>query len=327
MLVAEALNFESVWGGIDLIAHLTRNVSRMEIKMRDYLASVETGMPLCPACGEGSRKITAVRDAEIFACANCGMVHATEISVSNPADLASSSGVVNTDPQYFAKTLQNYERQTAVARRIVSQRLAHYEKFIGRKVRKVLEIGPGSGAWAKAYVENGVEYVGIEIVESIGQQAREITGTDIRIGNFLSNDTYLGSDFDVVFASQVFEHILTPSLFLKRAKEVCNNGILHLDVPNHNSLVSTARKLPLGKNQKDYGFIQPPYHMLAYTKPSLERLLQRDGLSDIKVQAYENNHAVWGQLIYGQSALTNVVFMLGKFSGLGSLLTAIARTP
>jgi hypothetical protein len=194
--------------------------------------------------------------------------------------------------------------------------------LIGRPVKKLLEVGPGSGAYAKAYTDHGIEYVGIEIENEIGEQTRSITGLDIRVGDFVS-EASLDSDYDVVFASQVFEHILAPKLFLSRVNQVSAKGLLHMDVPNHGSLVSRARKI---YSKSEYGFIQPPYHMLAYTKPSLSRLLEREGFKDVSVLPYCNDHPVWGQLLYESSLATKLIYRLGQITMLGSLLTAVAKS-
>ena len=136
--------------------------------------------------------------------------------------------------------------------------------------------------------------------------------------------TALERDFDLVFASQVFEHIQFPASFLRRVKHVTPGGLLHIDVPNHGSLVSNVRKLT---SNTGYGFIQPPYHMLAYSVHSLESLLQREGFRDMLVKLYSNNHLIWGQLVCKTSPIKRLVYWLGNATGAGSLVTALARVP
>jgi hypothetical protein len=100
------------------------------------------------------------------------------------------------------------------------------------------------------------------------------------------------------------------------------NGLLHIDVPNHGSIVSTIRKKV---SKTEYGFIQPPYHMLAYTATSLRLLLEREAMKDVIVRAYSNDDEVWGQLTHNVSWVTKMVFGVGRATGRGSLLTAFAK--
>jgi 2-polyprenyl-3-methyl-5-hydroxy-6-metoxy-1,4-benzoquinol methylase len=271
----------------------------------------------CPACGESSVFESSVFNADIYCCSTCKMIHA----VAKGVEATNRKNVVDTNPDYFAGTIKAYAEQSKIAERVVPARLVAYEKRLGHPVRKVLEIGPGSGAYAKAFANNNIEYRGIEIQPEIGEQTRKLTGQDIRVGDFLT-ELGLGSGYDVVFASQVFEHIQTPRQFLARVKEVAPNGLLHIDVPNHGSIVSIIRKLV---SKTEYGFIQPPYHMLAYTTASLKTLLEREALRDVSVRAYSNDDEVWGQLTHDVSYLTRLVFLVGRATGRGSLLTAVAK--
>jgi protein-L-isoaspartate O-methyltransferase len=268
----------------------------------------------CPVCGAHSNFAKKINTATVFLCTQCKMVHAVgDIQIS-------SENVVDTDPDYFSGTMNAYELQCEVANQIVPRRLEAYAKILGRPVRKILEVGPGSGAYAKAYVDQGIEYLGIEIETKIAEQTRQRTGLNIRDGDFA---TYrdLDSNYDVVFASQVFEHILQPRQFLGRVKQVANRGMLHIDVPNQNSLVSQVRRL---LSSSEYGFIQPPYHMLAYTVESLENLLRREGFKISMVSPYCNDHKIWGQLIYRNSFATKAVYRVSQLTNSGSLLTAVA---
>ena len=271
--------------------------------------------PSCPVCGGHSPFVKTLAQATVFKCDSCGMVHAAGFEARN-----TSTQVVDTKPEYFEGTINSFEQQSAMARHIVPKRLQHYQQILGRPVRKLLEIGPGSGAYAKAYAQSGIAYTAVEIEPSVGAETQARTGLDIRVGDFLALD--VGQGYDVVFASQVFEHILNPSVFLKRARDIAAGGLLHIDVPNHDSLVSQLRKRV---SSREYGFIQPPYHMLAYNKRSLTKVLERAGLSAIDVRAYANDEPVWGQLVTHPSAAVRLVFLAGKLTGLGSLLTATAR--
>jgi 2-polyprenyl-3-methyl-5-hydroxy-6-metoxy-1,4-benzoquinol methylase len=128
---------------------------------------------------------------------------------------------------------------------------------------------------------------------------------------------------NVVFLSQVLEHIITPNAFLIKVRELLlNGGILHIDVPNHNSISSLLRKV--NPFQKDYGFIQPNHHLIAYTEKSLSHLLKQNQFKIRQLRAYENNHDTFGQLIVRTGIINNLLFFISRVTKRGSLLVAIA---
>ena len=59
-------------------------------------------------------------------------------------------------------------------------------------------------------------------------------------GDFLK--TSFKKKFDILFASQVLEHIDEPDTFNKCNEVLSKDGILHIDVPNDKSLISYVRK-------------------------------------------------------------------------------------
>jgi len=234
---------------------------------------------------------------------------------------STSEAVVDTDPDFFASIIASYQQQSNIARRIVPKRKAAYEKALGHPMSSILEIGCGVGAYATAYGEVGVTYRAIEIDADIAKHARENTHADIEVGDFMTIDD--DRTYDVIFASQVFEHIATPHKFLKKTMSALTpNGILHLDVPNHGSLTSQVRKL-VGK--RDFGFIQPPHHMYAYTSYSLKRVLEMNDFTKITIKQYRNDDAVWGQLFHETDVKSKVLYAAAGALGMGSLLTAIAQ--
>lgn len=228
--------------------------------------------------------------------------------------------VVDTDPDFYKSTIARFQNQVEIARSILPGRIRAYEALLGRNLTSVLEIGCGAGAYAVAYSELNIRYKAIEIEPEIARIAKETTGADIQCEDFSA--FMPNTPFDVVFASQVVEHARDPKPFLRSVQRAAPNGLLHIDVPNHSSLVATARKFV---SRIDYGFIQPPYHMLAYSEPSLTYLLSDNGFHDVQVKSYRNDHPVWGQLVTSRSIASRAVYTVAGLLGRGSLLTALAR--
>jgi len=272
---------------------------------------------MCPVC-EGAGASVATRGSNtVRQCSTCQMVFA-----EGPDARSHSEAVVDTDPHFYNAVAQKFPEQTAAAAEIVPRRLQAYKDLLGRPVERVIEVGCGTGAYARAFLDAGIAYTAFEINDDIAEMARTNSGATINAANFI--EATIDEPADVVFASQVFEHVTTPAPFLAKVQRATTpNGILHVDVPNHAGLVSQVRKR---LSKTDYGFIQPPHHMLAYTPKTLDHVLRENGLRPIQVRQYRNDDPVWGQLIGQASLPARLVYVLTDLVGRGSLLTALAIT-
>lgn len=230
-----------------------------------------------------------------------------------------SSNVIPTDPDFYHGIVLNFDEQVAIAREKLPGRLDAYAQMLSRPIRSVVEVGCATGAYAPIFAELGIAYTGIEIDAEIAKQAQQRTKANIISGDFL--DVSFDTPIDLFFCSQVLEHVPEPKAFIEHAKKVAANGIIHVDVPNHAGLISNIRKL-VSKTQ--YGFIQPPYHMIAYNQKALGDLFTRCGLSEIHCRPLRNDDPIWGQLVVGASLAQRVAYSVSDvFSG-GSLLTGTA---
>lgn len=257
----------------------------------------------CPSCGHDSRHVVS-RTVEVFGCERCGLQFAE-----------TEGAVVDTPDYFFEGCMLSFDRRVEMARTMVPRRKKLYEKMLGREVKSVLEIGVGDAAWAPAWREAGCDYTGVEYVPELAQSAQERTGARILAGEFTSLDL---PQFDVAYCSQVLEHVTEPVAFLKKARRHC--ALLHVDVPNHDSVVSTGRKL---FHKREYGFIQSPHHLRAYTARSLRTAMELAGFDVRYTAGLRNDDAVLGQLILAPSFLQKVLYNASALVGRGSLLVVI----
>ena len=257
----------------------------------------------CPSCGHESRHVVS-RTVDIFECEGCGL------------QFAEASGPVMCTPdEFFEGCMLSLEQREDMARDMVSRRKALYEKLLGREVRRVLEVGCGDGAWAPAWREAGCEYTGVEYLPEMAADARKRTGANIITGEFTALDL---PQFDVAFCSQVLEHVAEPIAFLRKAQS--HAGLLHVDVPNHDSLASTGRKW---LHKREYGFIQPPHHLRAYTAKSLRSAMEMAGFEIRYCAGLRNDDPVLGQLVAAPTLLNKIVYNASGLIGRGSLLVMI----
>jgi SAM-dependent methyltransferase len=267
----------------------------------------------CPSCGSDR----VVRRAElpstsVSSCLQC------DLCFGSSAIESGSQNPIQTEEAFYDGIMGAFLEQQAQAREIVPKRLAAYQHWLGRRVSRLLEIGCATGAYASAYAELGVEYRGIEIDERLAEFARSNAKIDVLNANFFEVPD-IGT-FDVIFASQVLEHVQDPTSFLKHARRLAPSGLVHVDVPNQDSLISVVRKKT---SRTEFGFIQPPHHMMAYNAAALSNLYSRSGLSPLLVRAFSNDDRLWGQLVSRPSLLHRLSYSVSNALGKGSLLVAI----
>lgn len=257
----------------------------------------------CPSCGHDARHVVS-RTVDVFECEGCGL------------QFAEASGPVMCTPdEFFQDCLLSLEEREDMARDMVPRRKALYEKMLGREVLSVLEVGCGDGAWAPAWREAGCEYTGVEYLPEMAAEARQRTGANIIAGEFTALDL---PQFDVLFCSQVLEHVAEPIAFLRKARR--HAGLLHVDVPNHDSLASTGRKW---LHKREYGFIQPPHHLRAYTAKSLRSAMEMAGFDVRYCAGLRNDDKVLGQLVAAPTLLNKIMYNASGLIGRGSLLVMI----
>jgi len=190
---------------------------------------------------------------------------------------------------------------------------------MGRKPESILDIGCGTGSYYSSFSKLGVTWEGLEISDDmvnfcLSQKIPVIRG---QLDDLIKV-------YDVIFLSQVLEHILDPNQFMFQIySHLSNDGIIQIDVPNHDSLPSLLRRLIFFHDR--YGAIEFPHHLLGYTKRSLSKLLVSNGFDICKIQSYPNDHPVMGQLIVKKNTINKIYYKISGMLGLGSLLVAVAK--
>jgi len=201
------------------------------------------------------------------------------------------------------------------------KRIDLYSSILVNRPNSVLEVGCGMGEFQAPFVEAGIRWRGIDINADMVSIANRC-GVPVELADFTR--FHPGELFDVVYCSQVLEHSLEPHSFVEQANSVLRpGGLLHIDVPNHRSLTALLRKLNPWSHQ--YGFLQPPHHLIAYHTGTLSSLLQHHGFSVRKLTVHQNNDPVVGQPGASTRAMTRIVYAVSGLLGAGSLLVAMCQ--
>jgi SAM-dependent methyltransferase len=197
-------------------------------------------------------------------CNSCGMVFATPmpddelLSEYNASYFESAHGGASSN----AVSLAFF---SAIAR----LRQAFLEKYLNSRqirVSSVLELGPGSGFFAKSWMAHypGTTYMAQETDSSCHAGLKEI-------GVELVNESLITANspsVDLVVMSHVLEHVTAPKRFIKDStRNLRNGGILFIEVPC----------LDYQHKSTD----EP--HLLFFEKKSMEHLLFAAGFENIEL--------------------------------------------
>ena len=150
-----------------------------------------------------------------------------------------------------------------------------------RAGRRVLDLGCGEGDLTAAAAEAGADVVGVDVAAEAIRRARA-RHPDLRfehVGETLPADD---ATFDLVWCSEVLEHVLDTTRVLSEARRVLRTGgVLAATTPGHGPL----RRLRLALNGWESHFDPRGADLRFYTARSLRELLHDFGFEDVRVRA------------------------------------------
>jgi len=164
-----------------------------------------------------------------------------------------------TSAKYFNRTTRG------ITRKFIDNLLS---ELISLKPNTVLDIGCGTG-----YITNIMSHeldstvIGCDMDINRISFARDNLAQEVIIGDIM-HLPFKDNSFDVVVASEIIEHILSPRIALNEIRRVSKKFII-ITVPNepYFRIANVCR----AKNLKSFG--NPPDHINHYNKKSLDRLL------------------------------------------------------
>lgn len=224
----------------------------------------------CPLCDSShSRPETKIAGYQMDKCSDCGLVF------MNPR-----CTVEHLEAIY---TVRDEEELINLYARIATPKvIGEYHE----KLEKIERIMPGKGklldfACAAGYFfeqaqQRGWDAHGCDVGVWAGRAAAVRGLKNMHIGE-LDTLGFPDESFDVVYAAQVFEHLLNPLQDLKALLRVLKpGGLLYIDVPNY-------RTLPIMLGRDDFMLNEPPQHINYFTPATLKKMLRDAGLQSIKI--------------------------------------------
>jgi ubiquinone/menaquinone biosynthesis C-methylase UbiE len=164
---------------------------------------------------------------------------------------------------------------------LLEQRLV----FLRAEVRpgdRALDVGCGTGEFTAALADAGADVVGVDVARTALERARaRHPELDFRQVPFSGPLPFEDNSFDLVWASEVIEHVADTARWLSEIRRVlAPGGRLLVTTPSHGRLI-----LALGGIER---YSEPlGDHLHLYTKRSLRTLLDEFGFSAIEVRAVD----------------------------------------
>ncbi len=144
----------------------------------------------------------------------------------------------------------------------------------------MLDLGCGDGRFTAIIAEAGAEAVGLEVAQTAVDRARRAhPGLDFRLAPIDGPLPLEDNSVDVVFATEVIEHVADTARWLSEIRRVLvPRGRLLLTTPSHGRL-----RLALGGVER---FSEPlGDHLHLYTRRSLHVTLAELGFGEITIDA------------------------------------------
>lgn len=267
----------------------------------------------------------------VHECATCGLVfgeYTHELSFKN-------DGAVSTSPHHFQLLSERDVYWRELMAPMIKRRIEAFTDRLKCRPKDWLEIGPGNGGLEPILLQQGIDWLGVEIDPQMAQKMKS-EGKNVVLGDFaqlnpstlMSDTTKQKGGYDVVFFSQVFEHVISPAKFLKNAFDCLRpGGLVYVDVPNNDGLTAAIRRM--NALSSGFGEIVPPHHMIAYGKSTLRKALLSAGFEQADVFAKHYNDLDYG-LVHAQMdqrLKLRVVWKASKILNMGGNLVGIATKP
>lgn len=141
---------------------------------------------------------------------------------------------------------------------------------------RVLDVGCAAGVLLAALRDAGLRASGIDVSGTAVSQAREVFG--VKAHRALIEDYELPSGLDAIVALHVFEHLVRPAEFLRRARSALRpGGLLVIEVPDYGAF--TRRRLG-----PRWPHLRPGEHLQHFDESALRAVCRRNGFRPFRLQ-------------------------------------------
>jgi len=207
--------------------------------------------------------------SRFMACADCGFRWA--VPAPAPDRLAAFYQDYGGSGRYAAKAESKLSR--------AHRRLARLWRLMGRRAGlRFLDVGCNLGFAVEAARRLGFQATGVEIdATAVANATARFPAGEFLVGT-AADMVAEGRRFDLVYCSEMIEHVSDPSVLVAQLARLTRpGGLLYLTTPDATPRRSAAAFLAWSE-------VKPPEHLCWFTRDSLRRLLAAAGFDRISFQ-------------------------------------------
>jgi 2-polyprenyl-3-methyl-5-hydroxy-6-metoxy-1,4-benzoquinol methylase len=151
-----------------------------------------------------------------------------------------------------------------------------------RPPSRILDLGCSSGLLSERLLQMGHEVIGVDVNEIEGVKERTSAFFKADLNDGIPSE--VGSNFDIVLAADVIEHVVNPGALMNQIRDVLNpHGTALVCVPNIAHWYPRFRST-LGMFDYDQRGILDATHLRFFTRRSLARLVEGRGFAIRRVE-------------------------------------------
>lgn len=278
----------------------------------------------CPACGANQTNCRAeVAPYRAFSCARCFTAFARPL----PTQAELRAAYQSFDAGQLSR--DEFQVYTERAEIMLSSALRDFRHESGARNR-FLDYGCGGAHFVAAARNLGFDAMGVDIDETSVEAGRQ-RGLNLETIDVF--ETSSSAQYDVIWMFHVIEHLLAPEPVLAKLRlRLAPGGRLIVATPDQNSFPSKLKILlrNFGIKKGDYGFVQPPVHLLGFTALGLERIGSRAGFKPLSITSVSAIDSRWfpvGERYWRKLRVQYLIYLLGTWFSSGGHLLAVYENP
>jgi SAM-dependent methyltransferase len=249
---------------------------------------------------------------DIFSCLDCKTIFKyPQTSAEELKNLHSSS-------EYFNHEYFKSRRNSDFTKRSFKRIFDLVKTFCQKDSVGVLDIGCDTGTFLESIPDENISKVGIDLSEKAVEVAKS-KGMNVICGDFLEIE--FSQKYDIIIATDVWEHMHNPFEFLQKLKIVLGDGgVVYLTAPSSSSLICKVGAFcgRLGIMKDSILRLYPPFHLFYPSRKAFQETLKKEGF---KILYLNNKKFYWEDLEISNYLIKGLVYFLNRIECLFNLST------
>ena len=282
----------------------------------------------CVICGNSILKVFAqLAEGRLLKCDNCNTILKDPPVGDVDAEGQGRSLPMDNLVHCYESMYRDFRDQTS--RRILEGVVANHGQ-----IRRCLDVGCATGWFLEMATLNGFECYGVDISKVAISKARQaVPAGQFEVGS-LSNETFVGTTFELITLLDVLEHIADPMNSLQViSRKLAPDGWLVIRVPIIDSLIFWSSQLAYHATRSKYRMPLNRlfrYHVIGFSITSLYSSLSRCGFQVFRSWRENSIDPRWiSQKDWGQSiimrGLVRLLLFLQRVIGFEDEIVIFAR--